>query len=104
MSAHPNLNAYADRLIAAHDNATLIAPLSAADATLDVETAYAILAEIERRRCDQGWRPVGRKIGFTNRTIWPRYGVYLPMWARTWAHTVHLEPNNRASLSLAGLV
>jgi 2-keto-4-pentenoate hydratase len=24
------------------------------------------------------WR--GRKIGFTNRTIWERYGVHEPMW------------------------
>ena len=23
---------------------------------------------------------IGRKIGFTNRTIWPEYGVYAPIW------------------------
>jgi 2-oxo-3-hexenedioate decarboxylase len=51
-----------------------------------------------------GWRPVGRKIGFTNRTIWPRYGVYLPMWAHMWAHTVHHAPGNRAQLALAPFV
>ena len=34
---------------------------------------------------------VGRKIGFTNRGIWPLYGVDAPMWAplfdRTWDYT-----------------
>jgi len=99
-----DVDALADQLVAAHDNATFITPLSADDPTFDVPAAYEVLAEIERRRCASGWRPVGRKIGFTNRTIWPRYGVYLPMWARVWAHTVHFAPDNRATLSLEGMV
>src|SRR5262249_51519434 len=52
----------------------------------------------------QGWRPVGRKIGFTNRMIWHLYGVYQPMWAHIWSHTVHFAPKARTSLPLAGLV
>jgi 2-oxo-3-hexenedioate decarboxylase len=98
------VDALADRLIAAHDGAVQIASLSADDPAFDVAAAYEVLAEIERRRIAQGWRPGGRKIGFTNRPIWPRCGVYLPMWARTWAHTVHFAPGNRASLALTGLV
>jgi hypothetical protein len=43
----------------------------------------------------------GRKIGFTNRTLWP---LYQPMWARMWAHTVHYAVESRARLSLTGLV
>ena len=66
--------------------------------------AYEVLREIEARRVAAGWRPVGRKIGFTNRTIWPRYGVYLPMWAHVWAHTVHDASANRATLALAPFV
>jgi len=99
-----DVHVLAGLLIAAHDNAAQIPSLSANDETFDVAAAYEVLAEIERRRCAQGWRPVGRKIGFTNRTIWPRYGVYQPMWARTWAHTVHWAAGNRATLTLAGLV
>ena len=94
----------ATRLIAAHDNATPLASLSAGDPAFDVATAYDVLAEIERRRCAQGWQPIGRKIGFTNRTIWPRYGVYQPMWAHVWAHTVHFASKGHASLSLRRLV
>jgi 2-oxo-3-hexenedioate decarboxylase len=98
------IGALAERLISAHDNATSLASLSASDPAFDVATAYDVLAEIERRRRAQGWQPVGRKIGFTNRTIWQRYGVYEPMWAHMWAHTVHFAAKGRATLPLAGLV
>jgi len=94
----------ASRLIAAHDSATMVAPISAGDPAFDVAAGYDVLREIEARRVASGWRPVGRKIGFTNRTIWPRYGVYLPMWAHVWAHTVHHASEHRATLSLAAFV
>jgi len=96
--------AIADRLIAAYDEGTTLALISAATPGFDVAAAYEVLHEIGARRRAQGWRAVGRKIGFTNRTIWPRYGVYQPMWAPTWAHTVHHAVDGRGRLSLAGLV
>ena len=70
----------------------------------DVAAAYDVLFEIERRRRAQGWIPAGRKIGFTNRTIWQRYGVYDPIWAHTWTHTVHHARDGQATLSLQRLV
>ncbi|GAB4372901.1 MAG: fumarylacetoacetate hydrolase family protein [Kiloniellaceae bacterium] len=83
---------------------TFIEPITASQPDFSVEEAYAVLAEIEARREAQGWRPVGRKIGFTNRTIWERYGVWQPMWAHVWAHTVHAAQNGKATLPLAGFV
>ncbi len=100
-----DIAAIADRLILAYDSAAQVAPITAADPTFDVAAAYDVLREIEkRRRVTQGWRPVGRKIGFTNRTIWPRYGVYQPMWAHIWAHSVHFADEGRATLALKGFV
>lgn len=99
-----DLDAIADNLIAAFDSATLLDPITAARPDFTVAQAYDVLAIIEERRRAQGWRPVGRKIGFTNRTIWPRYGVYRPMWAHTWEHTVHVAEDGRATLPLAGLL
>ena len=96
----PEVAAVADRLIAAYDGATQLAPLTAADPGFDVAAAYEVLHEIHARRCAQGWQAVGRKVGFTNRTIWPRYGVYQPMWAHVYAHTVHHAPDGRATLGL----
>jgi 2-oxo-3-hexenedioate decarboxylase len=96
--------ALARRLMDAYDRAAMLPPLSADTPELDVPGAYRVLARIEHERIAQGWQPVGRKIGFTNTTIWPRYGVYQPMWARVWSHTVHDAPDGTATLSLAGLV
>jgi 2-oxo-3-hexenedioate decarboxylase len=96
--------AIADRLMAAHDAATMLAPISAGEPGFDVAAAYDVLAEIERRRRGQGWQPAARKIGFTNRTIWARYGVYQPMWAHAWRHTVQHAPTGHAVRSLDGLV
>ena len=100
----PDISAIAGRLIAAYDDATTLPPVTATDPGFDVAAGYEVLREIETRRVASGWQPVGRKIGFTNRTIWPRYGVYLPMWAHVWAHTVRRAHDHRATLSLARLV
>jgi len=94
----------AGRLIAAHDAAGTLAPITDEAADFDVAAAYDVLFEIERRRRAQGWVPAGRKIGFTNRTLWPRYGVYEPMWAHVWTHTVRHARDGRATLELDGFV
>lgn len=92
----------ADQLIAAYDQAAQIAPITAGDPTFDVAAAYGVLRDVQARRIAQGWQPVGRKIGFTNRTIWPRYGVFRPMWANVWRHTVHFAADGQARLPVAG--
>ena len=75
------------------------------DPTFDVAAGYDVLREIEnRRRIVQGWQPVGRKIGFTNTTIWSRYGVYQPMWAHIWTHSTHYAKDGHATLALKPFV
>jgi 2-oxo-3-hexenedioate decarboxylase len=98
------LSQFADRLIAAQDAAATLPPITTSAPDFSVADGYRVLEEIERRRRAQGWRPVGRKIGFTNRTIWPRYGVYQPMWAHIWEHTVSFAHDGKAALSLASFV
>jgi len=96
--------AIADRLIDAYDRAQTLEPITSSDTSFDVPAAYAVLREIQARRAASGWRPVGRKIGFTNRTIWGRYSVDRPMWAHIYAHTVHPAVNGYATFALSGLV
>src|SRR5262245_20833841 len=98
------IEAIADALITAYDDARMLPPISASRAGFDVAAAYDVLAEVESRRRAQGWTSAGRKIGFTNVTIWARYGVDRPMWAHVWTRTVRDAPEGRATLSLAGLV
>ncbi len=47
---------------------------------LTLQDAYRLTAALDARRRARGETPVGRKIGFTNRTIWAEYGVYAPIW------------------------
>ena len=51
----------------------MIAPLTVDNPSLDEDGAYAIALEVYRRRVERGEGPVGRKIGFTNRSIWRDY-------------------------------
>jgi 2-keto-4-pentenoate hydratase len=73
--------AAARRVIDAFDSRTLIEPLTTDDPDLDDAGAYAIASAVHAQRVARGERPVGRKIGFTNRTVWPRFGIDEPNWA-----------------------
>lgn len=67
----------------------------------DQDEAWRICAEHIRRRQADGDTIVGRKIGFTNRTIWPRYGVHGPISAPVWASTLRRLPAPEATIVLA---
>ena len=52
----------------------------------------------------RGERPVGYKIGFTNRTIWPLYGINHPIWAPVYDTTVELLNGTRCEVTAARFV
>jgi 2-keto-4-pentenoate hydratase len=91
-------------LIDACEHARQISPFSARYPGLTAEAGYAAARKLHAHRLAQGWKPVGRKIGFTNRTIWPRYGVYEPIWGFVYDRTLQWAANGVATVSLAGLV
>ncbi|OGA00498.1 MAG: hypothetical protein A3H35_11250 [Betaproteobacteria bacterium RIFCSPLOWO2_02_FULL_62_17] len=96
--------AIAAELIEAEARAATLAPIAARTPGFDLAAAYRVQAEITRQRLASGWRMVGRKIGFTNRGIWPLYGVDAPMWAPVFDRTVIHTETGRARVSLAGTV
>ena len=96
--------AVADRLLDACETATVIDAITSEDPEFGRDEAYEVLALITERRRNLGWRSVGRKIGFTNRTIWSRYGVDGPMWAPVWDRTVIRASGDTATLSLGSFV
>lgn len=55
---------------------------------LGMAAAYRVTERVRELRQERGERVVGRKIGFTNTTIWPLYGVSGPMWNYVWDTTV----------------
>lgn len=69
---------------------------------LGMAEAYAVVDRVAQLRRARGERPVGRKIGFTNTTIWERYGVDAPMWNYVYDSTVHWVETT-AVCTLAGL-
>jgi len=85
-----------DAILDAVESHRLIGLLSDGDPSLDEDGAYAIAWEVHARRLGCGERPVGRKIGFTNRTIWAEYGVWAPIWSHVYDSTVHHAPDSRA--------
>jgi 2-oxo-3-hexenedioate decarboxylase len=98
------VQAIARELLDAHDRAVLIESIAARDPAFDLDAAYQVAAELMRLRRGRGARPVGRKIGFTNRSIWARYKVDAPMWAHVYEDTVSYANGGKAVVSLAGTV
>ena len=98
------LGAIVGELDAAQREARLIPPIAARYSAFDLDGAYRASAGVHALRVARGRQPIGRKIGFTNRSIWPLYGVDGPMWAYVYADTVIEAQAGRARVPLEGLV
>ena len=61
------------------DERQSIPPLTAQEGGLGLDDARRISRAVTRLRQARGEHTVGRKIGFTNRTIWDEYGVHQPI-------------------------
>lgn len=98
-------NRYAHQLLNARANAQLLPPLSS-KGPLSISDGYDVAKCILDLRIAQGEVPVGRKIGFTNRAIWAKYGVTepicAPMWGTMFDSTVRFAEDNRGIQSLEG--
>jgi len=94
----------ADAVLDAIDRHRLIGLLSDRDPSLDEDGAYAIAWEVHERRRKRGEKPVGRKIGFTNRTIWAEYGVRAPIWSHVYDSTVLHAPEGDARVTIGHLL
>lgn len=81
----------------------LIAPFSTRHTTFNLDDAYRVTPIVRQMREARGERVLGRKIGFTNRKIWPQYGVYAPIWGYVYDRTVHNLRDVSGAFSLAEL-
>ena len=93
-------------ILAAADGATSMAPITDGAADFGLSDAYRVAAAVTRLRIARGERPVGWKIGFTNRTIWDEYGVHAPIWGPMYDTTfIYVDPAaGAAECRLDGLV
>src|SRR5215213_7072402 len=85
------------------DTGRQVAPFSSRLPRFDLDDAYHVTAAVRRMRESRSETPLGRKIGFTNRTIWDEYQIGAPMWGYIYDRTVHDLADVGPTVSLAGL-
>jgi len=102
-TALTDLQAIAAEAFAVLDTGHQISPFSARLSAFDLDDAYRVTAAIRQMREMRGEVPVGRKIGFTNRTLWAEYNVYEPIWGYVYNLTVHNLAEIGDTFSLVGL-
>jgi 2-keto-4-pentenoate hydratase len=66
-----------------------ISTFSSRPGGLSIDDAYRVTPRVRQLYEADGAKVIGRKIGFTNRTIWREYGVYAPIWGYVFDHSLH---------------
>jgi 2-oxo-3-hexenedioate decarboxylase len=79
----------AAEVLASLDVGAQIPPLTGRHPQLDLQSAYRVAAAVRRLREARGDRVVGRKIGFTNTTIWAEFNVSAPIWGYVYGSSLH---------------
>lgn len=101
------INRYAHQLLDARNESRLMAPLSFS-LKLTQDNAYDIARRIYDVRIAEGEVPIGRKIGFVNRVVWPQQAeppmIHGPIWTPLFETTMIESKDNEAVVSLKGLL
>jgi 2-oxo-3-hexenedioate decarboxylase len=78
-----------ETLLAAADAGRSLPAVSPSGATpAEIAEATRVQQAVAALRRARGEMQLGWKIGFTNRTIWPLYGVHRPIWGPVWDTTL----------------
>ena len=96
----PRSGTYARAVLAACDSGAPINRAAAGAPPADLPAAEAAQREVVRARIARGEKPVGLKIGFTNHTIWPLYGVHHPIWGPVYDTTLSQLEDTSATASV----
>ena len=103
MDALIDVQAVAAEAFATLDTGGQIQPFSSRTSSFNLDDAYRVTAAVKKIRQTRGELAVGRKIGFTNRTIWAEYNVYEPVWGYVYDRTVHNLSEIGDTFPLVGL-
>jgi 2-oxo-3-hexenedioate decarboxylase len=88
-SGNASLKTIATEAFDALTNTRQISPFSARPDALTIDDAYRVTPLVKQLYQARGSKVIGRKIGFTNRTIWAQYGVYAPIWGYVFDSTAY---------------
>ncbi len=100
------INRFAHQLLEARAKQQPLASLSR-EQVLSTDQAYEIAKRIHDIRIAEGEKPVGRKVGFVNQTVWQAGEhapiVRAPIWTTLFDSTVIYAEEDSATYSLKGL-
>jgi 2-oxo-3-hexenedioate decarboxylase len=88
-TATSRLEPIASEVVATIGSGRQIPPFTTRPKSLSIEEAYRVTSLVNRHREACGEVVIGRKIGFTNRTLWQRYNVHAPIWGYMYESSVH---------------
>lgn len=97
-----DIEAVADEAFAVLNTGQQVAPFSSRLPVFDFDAAYRVTDGVRQRRVAAGATTIGRKIGFTNRTIWEEYSVSAPMWGFVYDTSASNIADLDGSFSIAG--
>jgi len=80
-----------------------VPPISSRHPGFTLADAYRVSLAVRQMREQAGEKVIGRKIGFTNRTIWNEYQVFEPIWGYIYDRTVHTLAESGGAFELASL-
>jgi 2-oxo-3-hexenedioate decarboxylase len=104
MPISPDQELIAREVLGALDERRQIDCITAGEPTFDNLAAYKVAALVGAMREARGEKVVGRKIGFTNRTIWDEYDVHAPIWGNVYDSTFHRLEDMKEPFDLARVV
>jgi 2-oxo-3-hexenedioate decarboxylase len=90
MTEDATIRRIADEAFAAFNSGGRHVPsFSARYPDFSLNDAYRVTALSNSMRAAQHYKPLGRKIGFTNSRMWDEYGVRAPIWGYVYDRTMH---------------
>jgi 2-oxo-3-hexenedioate decarboxylase len=89
MTEKSNIEAIATEVLTSLSSHSQIPPFSSRPGGLSLAQAYSVTPLLRAAFEARGERITGRKIGFTNRQMWPVYGVDAPVWGYATSRTTH---------------
>jgi len=99
-----NAQAIADEIRGALAERRQLAPFVGRIEGFDNTAAYHVARLIHEARIREGATPVGRKIGFSNRDLWPQFHIHEPVWGHLCESTVSRLVAQRGPLPVGRLL
>lgn len=104
MRTDSDARSLAERILAAADARSSLGLVTDDRPEFGLADAYRVAEAVTGLRVARGERPVGWKVGFTNRGMWEEYGVREPIWAPVYDRTVVEVPAGPARCPIGHLV